>query len=323
MKVAITGGCGFIGSHLARRGIEEGWEVIVFDNFSRFTPDNLGSSRESVSIIQGNIEDFRRLRKALHEADVVFHLAGISRAVGSVENPQGFFEINTVGTHNVFESCRQTSTRIIFPSSWVVYSRESKRLGVRAREEDRLEPETPYGLSKLVGEEYGKLYFRLYGEDIIILRLSNVYGPGDKDRVIPTMTTRAMRNDSIMVDGNPRLINFVYVEDVVDALVAAATRKEMKNRVYNIGTPESVNLLDLATMIIRECRSSSPVRIGHLPPHEYECYSPDTMLAKAELGFVPRMSLERGVQKCVEYAFRVREQNDHSNMQSLQKPELA
>lgn len=301
MKVAITGGCGFIGSHLARRGIGKGWEVMIFDDFSRFGPDNLGSCAKSVTTVQGSLENIGSLRKALRGADVVFHLGGISRAVGSVENPQPIFETNVVGTHNVFEACRGTPARVVFASSWVVYGGESRRLNVKAREGDRLGPETPYALSKLIGEKYGKLYNDLYGQDIVSLRLSNVYGPGDRNRVIPTMTSMAMKGDPIRVDGNPRFINFVYVEDVVDALVSIAERQEMKSRIYNIGTPESVNLVDLATMIIGECNSSSSLRIGAMPPHEFEYYCPNTSLSENELGFVPRMSLEKGIHECVKF----------------------
>ncbi len=306
MKVAITGGCGFIGSHLARRGVGRGWEVVIFDDFSRFGPDNLGSIAKSVTTVQGRVENMGNLGRALGGVDVVFHLGGISRAVGSVENPQPLFETNVLGTHNVFETCRGTPTRVVFASSWVVYDRESRRPDVKAREGDRLGPETPYGLSKLIGEQYGKLYNDLYREDIVCLRLSNVYGPGDRNRVIPTMTSLAMKGDTIRVDGNPRFMNFVYVEDVVDALVSIAERKEIESRTYNIGTPDSVNLVDLATMIIKECNSSSSLRIGALPPHEYEYYCPDTSLARDELGFVAETSLERGIHECVQRVLRDR-----------------
>lgn len=304
MKVAITGGCGFIGSHLARRGIEKGWEVLIFDDFSRFGPDNLGSLAESVTIVQGKVESINSLRKALVGVDVVFHLGGISRAVGSVDNPQPFFETNVQGTHNVFETCRDKSARVVFASSWIVYHRESKRLGVKAREGDPVGPETPYGLSKLIGEEYGKLYYDLYGEDIVSLRLSNVYGPGDKNRVIPTMVSIATKGDPVRVDGNPRFMNFIYVEDVVDALLSIAERPDVKSRIYNIGTPESINLADLAAMIIRASNSPSSLTIGALPPREYENYCPDTFLAKDQLGFVARTSLEKGMEECVRWALR-------------------
>ena len=297
MKVTITGGCGFIGSHLVRRGIEERWKIVIYDNFSRFTPEHLTRHRELVSIVQGNIEDLEKVKETLRGSDVVFHLGGKSRAAGSIENPKEVFKTNVLGTYNVFEACRGTPARIIFASSWVVYSKDHIGFGVRSSEEDTLGPTTPYGLSKLIGEEYGKLYNRLYDQDIISLRLSNVYGPGDKDRVIPTMTARAMKGEPIRVDGDPRYVNFIYVDDVVDTLVSIAKSGIVKSRVYNIGTAESVNLKDLANMIIRKCESSSSIQMESMPPYEYEYYCPSIYLARDELGFMPKVSLEKGLQQ--------------------------
>src|SRR5260370_6197237 len=103
MKVVITGGCGFIGSHLVKKAVERHWEVVVYDNFSRFTPDHLGQYQETVSIVNGEIEDLRAVKKALKEVDVVFHLAAASRQSGSIESPEGYFVANALGTYNIAE----------------------------------------------------------------------------------------------------------------------------------------------------------------------------------------------------------------------------
>ncbi len=321
MKVVITGGCGFIGSRLAKRGIEEGWDVLVYDNFSRFGPDNLGHTVESISVIRGDIEDLESLRAVVKGSDIVFHLAGISRAVGSVDDPQGFFKTNTVGTHNVFESCRGTLTRVVFASSWVVYERETKK-GAKTSEGDELDPATPYALSKFVGEKYGEMYANLYGQDNISLRFSNVYGPGDKDRVIPTMITRALKGLTVRVNGNPHFVDFIYIDDLVEALVSVGNVKRLSHRAYNIGTSQSVNLIDLARLIIRECQSSSGVQVGQLPNHEHAYYCPDISLAREELGFVAHTTLEEGIRMCVKSVQKTQEANDHSALQSLQEQQV-
>jgi UDP-glucose 4-epimerase len=323
MNVTITGGCGFIGSHLARRGIERGWKITIFDNFSRFSPANLGNLASSLSIIQGNIEDHAKLRGALGKADVVFHLGGISRAVGSTDNPREFFETNVLGTHNVYDICRGTSTRIIFPSSWIVYSKDATKIGAKTKEGDKLQPQTPYALSKLIGEEYGRLYDYLYGEDIISVRLSNVYGPGDKERIIPTMINTALKGGKLKVNGNPRLLNFIYVEDVVSAMTAVAEKTDLKSKVFNIGTEASTNLLDLAKMVRKECGSDSSIEIGPQPDREFVYYCPDTSLAAREFGFTSKTNIADGIHVCVESALESLEGRTNSSVQNLQRPEPA
>jgi UDP-glucose 4-epimerase len=319
MRVTITGGCGFIGSRLARRCVERDWDVTIFDNFSRFSVANLGKWAESMSIVQGDIEDRGSLKPALQGTDVVFHFGGISRAVGSIENPHTFFDINVVGTYNVYDLCRGTSTRIIFPSSWIVYSKEASGFGKKMKEGAKLDPDTPYGLSKLMGEEYARLYWHLYAEDIISVRLSNVYGPRDKDRIIPTMIDKALKGERLIVNGNPRFLNFIYVEDAVDALMMTAQKKSVKSRVFNIGTPLSTNLFDLATMIRKECDSSSTIEIGPLPQREFAYYCPNTSLAKAELGFVCKTDIVDGIRSCIGSLTASQEGETDSTVQDLQK----
>lgn len=305
MKVVITGGCGFIGSRLAVRGLEEGWQIVAYDNFSRFTPENLANHKEHISVVQGDVEDFKKLKETLQGADLVFHLAGKSRVAGSIENPLEFFKANVMGTCNVFETCRaNNSTRIIFASSWIVYSRDYIRFGVKSREGDALGPTNPYGLSKLVGEQYAKLYSLLYDKEIISLRFSNVYGPGDKERIIPFMIGRAIKGEPIRVDGDPRYVNFVHINDVIEALISVAKCPSIKSRVYNIGAPESLLIKDLANMIIKQCNSSSSIQIAPLPHLEYPYYCPNIDLARDELGFVPKVSFEDGINECVDWVVR-------------------
>jgi nucleoside-diphosphate-sugar epimerase len=316
MKVVITGGCGFIGSHLARRGLEEGWEITAFDNFSRFGPHQLRDIQQSITITRGDVDDLESMKSVVKGSDVVFHLAGISRAVGSVDNPSGFFHSNVGGTHNVFESCRGTSTRVVFASSYIVYGRK-KRIGLKTRERDRIDPATPYALSKYVGEKYAHMYANLYRQDNISLRFSNVYGPNDKDRVIPAMIARALKGSTIRVNGNPHFLNFIYVDDLVDALISIANIDVMKHRVYNLGSAESVNLIDLARLIVKECGSSSGIDVGPLPPHEPAYFCPDTFLASKDLDFAPRTALEEGIRRCVSSVGRLAEDNGGPTLQSL------
>ena len=299
MKAVITGGCGFIGSNLVKEAVKRNWEVVVYDNFSRFAPDHLGKNKEAVSIIKGEIQDLPALRKVLKGVDVVFHLAASSRQSGSIESPEAYFAPNTLGTYNVAEACRTSSTRIVFTSTWVVYERKEERIRTKFDERSMLAPSNPYAMSKKHGEDWLNLYHRLYEQDSVIFRLSNIYGPGDRNRIIPTMIDRARRGDDIVVFGNVRLLNFVHVDDLVDAFVLAATRKKVQNRILNIGSEPSFTMKDVADRIVRAAASESRVIVEPLPDWEHPYYVPDTSLAEKELGFKAKKTLDAGIGEMV------------------------
>ncbi len=299
MKVVITGGCGFIGSNLVKEAVKRNWDIVVYDDFSRFAPDHLGEYKEAVSIVKGEIEDLTALRRVLNGADVVFHLAAASRQSGSIESPENYFVPNALGTYNVAEACRTTSTRIVFTSTWVVYERKNEKIPTKFDENSMLGPSNPYAMSKKHGEDWLNLYHGLYGEDSVIFRLSNVYGPGDKNRIIPSIIDHARKDDDIVVFGNVRLLNFVHVDDLVHAFVSAATRKKMQNRTLNIGSDASVTMKDVADKIVRAASSKSRVRVAPLPDWEYPYYIPDTSLAEKELGFKSKKTLDAGIEEMV------------------------
>lgn len=299
MKAVITGGCGFIGSLLVKRAIKEKWDVTVYDNFSRFSPTHLGEYRNAVSVVRGDVQDSTELKKVIDGADVVFHLAASSRQSGSIESPDVYFSPNVVGTYNVAEACRSSSTRIIFTSTWVVYEKRNEAIPTRFGEHSVLAPANPYAMSKKHGEDWLNLYNNLYGEDSVIFRLSNIYGPGDKDRIIPSMISRARKGEDIVAFGKERLLNFLHVEDLVDAFVSATTKRKIQHRILNIGSDTSVTLKDIANMIVKAMASRSRVKIAPLPDYEHPYYVPDTTLAERELGFKPRKTLENGIMELI------------------------
>lgn len=299
MKVMITGGCGFVGSNLVKRAVEAGWEVTVYDDFSRFPPEHLGPYQDAVTVVKGAVEDLTYLKKVIAGSQVVYHLAASSRQTGSLEVPHEHFSANLLGTHNVLEACRSTSARVIYPSTWVVYDVDAIRPHEKVGETTELNPTTPYALAKKCGEEWGVLYANLYDVDFVAFRFSNVYGPGDKDRLIPATIAKARRNEAIRVFGDPHYLNFIHVNDVAEALVLAGRTRGLTNRVFNLGRDDSVNLKDLARLVVDELKSSSDIRIEPLPPHEYPYYLPDTQRVSDELGFRPKITLEQGVRELI------------------------
>ncbi len=302
MKAVVTGGCGFIGSSLVMRGLKEGWEVVVYDDYSALTEQNLGPETiESVTTVKADVRDLSKLKEAVRDADVVFHLAARSREVGSVNEPHSYFEVNVVGTVNVLEACRGTSALVVFPSSWVVYDKKDITFGTEVKEDSKLGPVTPYGLSKLIGEEYANKYNALYHENIISVRLSNVYGVGDRHRVIAAMTDRALQDERIVVHGDRHYLNFIHVDDAVEILTLIARKQHLTHRTLNLGTSENVNLKDIAHMIINEGGSASHVKVEPLLPHDCEFYCPDLERLRAELGYESSVTLESGIKSYVKW----------------------
>jgi UDP-glucose 4-epimerase len=249
--------------------------------------------------VRGDIEDLVTLRKVLEGADIVFHFAAASRQSGSIESPDTYFSPNVVGTYNVAEACRTSSTRIVFTSTWVVYAKRNELTPTKFGENATLGPVNPYAMSKKHGEDWLNLYNSLYREDSVVFRLSNIYGPGDRDRIIPSIIDRARKGDDIVVFGNVRLLNFVHVDDLVEAFVSAATKKKIQNRILNIGSDASVTMKDVADRIVKAASSKSRVRVAPLPDWEHPYYLPDTSLAERELGFKAKKTLDAGIEEMI------------------------
>lgn len=299
-KCLVTGGCGFIGSWLVERLTKEQQNVVVFDNFTRFGPDHLDKNRSNVSIIQGDILDFEALYSVAKDCSTVFHLAAISKVDASIANPKPVFEANVMGTYNVLETCRLIDAKCIFPSSWMVYDRDQMNENQRASENHKTAPVTPYGLSKLVSEQYCKLFRELYGLRTTILRLSNVFGPRDEQRLIPLLITKAKKGETIKIFGEKRILNFVYVSDVVDAMHLSSVNPQAEGEIINIGIESSVDLKDLAQLVVSECHSSSSIVLGPSHHWDYEFYLPDISKAKRILGFQPKIDINLGVKLCIQ-----------------------
>ncbi len=301
MKALLTGGGGFVGRHLAKYLLDRDWEVIIYDDFSRFSREELGDLSHKAEIIEADINDLQKLGPLTKAVQVVFHLAAKSRTSESHQDREGCFRINVHGTFNLLEACRDAKPKIVFPSSWVVYDKNSIADGEATAESAKLGPNSPYAISKLVGEEYIRFYSDQCGIDYVILRLSNVYGSGDKDRIIPMIVDKALRNELITIFGTHHYVNFVHVRDVVKAMWRVAEDANANNKTMNIGSKESVNLPDIAKQIVAESNSSSGIKIAPLDPSEYPYYRPDLDLAGKISGYAPSVGLDEGILEVVDW----------------------
>ncbi len=253
MDILVTGGAGFIGSHLVRWLVEQGHHVRVLDNLSSGRLDLLGPALESIEFIEGDIRNFSAVQAALNRIDLVFHLAALVSVVESVEYPLRTQDINATGTLHVLEGARRAGVaRVVQASSCAVYGNTEK---LPVAETERPMPLSPYALTKLAAEQYGQLYTQLYELETVALRFFNVYGPRQDPAspyaaVIPRFIAKLCAAEQPLIYGDGQQSrDFIFVGDIVRALWSAATVPNIAGGVFNVGSGLAWSILELARII--------------------------------------------------------------------------
>lgn len=285
MKFLITGGAGFIGSHIAEKLIEnQKGEVVVFDNLSVGQEKNVP---RKCKFIKGDIRDKKKLNEAMEKTDIVFHNAACVTIRGSFEKFQEIVDVNYRGTLNVLEAAvKQKVKRIIFASSMGVYG-EPEHFPVN--EEHPLNPNSPYGLSKIMGELCCQLFEEKYGINTVILRYFNTYGtkqiPSPYVGVITTFINQALNKKPLTVYGNgEQTRDFVWVEDVVQANLLAAFSDT--SGIFNVGSGKEISINQIADLIIKHL-GGGKVYLAE-PAGEVKRMAADISKAKKILKYKPR-----------------------------------
>jgi len=256
VKILVTGGAGFIGARLASRlAATHSAEIAVLDSLHR------GHSRNalpaSIDFRQDDIRDPAAVARAVSGRDIVFHLAAQSNVMGAIADSGYAFSTNVAGTHIVLEAAAAAGVkRLVFTSSREVYGDPRS---IPVPEAAPLRAKNAYGASKAAAEVYCRLAAH-HGLEVVVLRLANVYGPGDRDRVIPLFAAAARAGDRITIFGNRKLLDFVWIDTVVDALIQAAFGRYIRGAV-NIGSGKGTTLVDLARRIVQLTQSLSRIEI--------------------------------------------------------------
>lgn len=298
-KVLVTGGAGFIGSHLVDRLLEDGHNVTVIDNFSTGRPENLKQHKNNrdLSLVKEDISDFEAIKRYFENVETVFHLAALADIVPSIVNPAGYYKANVTGTFSVGEASRVSGVKkVVYAASSSCYGIPSVYPTVETAE---INPQYPYALTKYLGEETLLHWSKVYKMPVVSLRLFNVYGPrsrtsGAYGAVFGVFLAQKLHKKPFTVVGNGNQTrDFIYVSDVAEAFIKAAF-SDVKNEIFNVGSgsPQSVNKL---VFLLGGEKIHIPKR-----PGEPDSTWADINKIKSMLGWHPLVSFEEGVRKILD-----------------------
>ena len=303
MKVLVTGGAGFIGSHVVDKLRDKGIEVRIYD---MVYPD----FRDDIEYYHASLLDFESLRMAMSKVDVIFHLGAIADVKDVFEEPRYAESINVRGTMNVLEAARRSALikRVIYASTVWVYSDCAN---------DSVDETTPlpppshfYTATKLASEYYCLTYSRLYDLGITILRYGIPYGPRARGgAVIPIFVAKALRGEPLTIAGDgSQFRRFVYVEDLAEGNVLAL-KSVARNKIYNIDGKEKVTIKQIAETIQKLLGN---VKVESIPsrPGDFSGKEVSSELAKSELGWEPKVSFEEGLRRYIEWYKKEEEEQD-------------
>ncbi len=302
-RVVVTGGAGFVGSHLSEKLAERGYYVVILDNLSTGKRENIEEllKKDAVDFIRGSVTDLPLLNRVLQDTDYVFHQAAIPSVPRSVKNPQASLEANVVGTLNVLLAARDRGIKkVIYASSSSAYG-DTPSLPKR---EDMLpNPQSPYAVTKLAGEYYCQVFKEVYRLSTACLRYFNVYGPRqDPDSqyaaVVPRFIKRALQNKPPIVLGDgDQTRDFTFVKDAVLANILAA--ESNAEGVFNVGNGRNISINELARMILKSL--GMDLETVHEEPRPGDVRHSLADISKAKtFGYEPRYSLEKGLEETIE-----------------------
>jgi len=322
MKALVTGGLGFIGSHLCKQLVDQGFHVRCFDNLSRGKIDNVSEivkqPKVDFEFIKGDLLNFDDVTRAVADVDVIYHLGAIVGVKNYVENPLKVIEVNVLGTHNLLEVARKKDvSKLIFASTSEIYG---KNINMPLREDaERILGTTYldrwcYSTSKALDEHTCYAYYHQYGLKTVILRYFNAYGPkqecSDYGGVVSVFIRRILTDQPPQVYGDGQQTRaFTYIDDIVDGTILAAKRDAAIGKTFNLGSDRETSIIELANLIVHLAGKEKRLKPVFIPYEEfygpfYEDVKrrvPDITNARDILGYKPRIDLEQGLLRTIQW----------------------
>ncbi len=313
MRVLVTGGAGFLGSHVCEALVAEGHRVTIQDDFNDFYSPHLKeenlqklSVQKAVRVIRGDIRDRAAVSRAFEESrpEVVVHMAARAGVRPSADEPRLYHDVNTLGTLEILEHARRANVqRFVFSSSSSVYGRQTQDAGAPLSEDDAVEtPVSPYGATKRAGEHHVRVFHKLHGIPSVCLRFFTAYGPRQRpDMAIHKFARLIAAGEEIPIYGSgatPK--DYTFVSDIVSGIVAAIERP-IDFEIVNLGSGRAIPLLSIPEKLAKFL--GKPLRVRHLPLQPGDVMESLADLAKARqvLGYAPRVGFDEGLERFVDW----------------------
>lgn len=302
-KAVVTGGAGFIGSHIAEELVRKNFEVVVVDDLSTGKLENMVGFKDKIEFVKGSITDTALLRKIFTDADFVFHQAALGSVPKSVEFPLETDMVNVYGTLSVFVAARDAGVkRVVYASSGSVYGDSPILPKVETMQYN---PLSPYGAHKMMDEIYAKLFWKLYKLETVGLRYFNVFGPRQDPKskysaVIPLFIKMISEGSVPTINGDGKVTrDFTYVKNVVSANILASVAKGAQGQVFNVACGEQVSINDLVSKISALFGKKIKPKYTDMRVGDIEHSLADISKAKKILGYEPKISFNEGLKNLI------------------------
>jgi UDP-glucose 4-epimerase len=301
-KVFVTGGAGFIGSHLVEALERRGDQVCVIDNLSSGFRDNL--AKTDAQFIVSDIRDEHAVFREMEGTEVMFHLAAFVSVPASVSNPVECYDTNVMGSLNLLKAAQELGVkRIVMASSAAVYGERTEVVS----ETDQLSPVSPYATSKISMEDLARVFSKAYGLETVCLRFFNVYGPRQSPNstyaaAIPRFTQDLINNNQVTIRGDgAQTRDFIFISDVVQGLLKASDVAGVSGEVFNLAGGKSISIMELVDILHRFFPEAKEPNYGPARDGDIRFSQADISKAREALGYRPEVDVEEGLRRTVEW----------------------
>lgn len=303
MRILVTGGTGFQGSHLTESLLKKGHKVTILNTLSERALLNIKKIKDKINLVWGSITDPEIVNKTVREQDAVIHLAAYINVDESRLHPEKTIKTNVMGTVNILNAVKESGNKLIYGSSCEVYGDGHPNDG-KLSETAELRPNSPYAASKAAADRICHSYFKTFGTNITIVRPFNIFGERQKagqfGALVPILVNKAMHKENLIIFGDGKQArDYLHVNDMVSGYVLTLERKDLKGKVINFASGKSIRVIDIAEYISKKFKVK--VLHGSARPGEVSKFGADISYAES-LGWKPKINFWKGLDRYIEWS---------------------